>query len=242
MTHLSELTAAIESGQTARAVALVVTDPSLARRRGEHAMTALHHAASAGDVDVARSLLAAGADLEAQSDWGATALDWAATLGASGVANLLLERGAEGLDLINAASLGKIERVEELLRAPFDPTAQRRRAAPTEPDRHWPEASAHQRGDVLSDAFYSACRNGHLATARLLFERGAAVDARGVFGATALHWAALNGHAEVVRFLLDAGADRTVSDAEFEATPAGWAAEGGHRDLAREIEGWSAAD
>jgi ankyrin repeat protein len=239
MTHLSELTAAIESGQTARALALVVTDPSLARRRGEHAMTALHHAVGAGDVEVARSLLEAGADLEAQSDWGATALDWAATLGASEVAELLLERGATGLDLVNAASLGKTERVAELLRAPFDPAAHRRRAAPCEPDRHWPGSSAHQRGDALSDAFYSACRNGHLETARLLFERGAQVDARGVFGATALHWAAINGHVEVVRFLLDAGADRTARDAEFDATAAGWAAEGGDRDLAREIESWS---
>jgi ankyrin repeat protein len=203
-------------------------------------MTALHKAAQVDDVEVARALLEAGADLEAQTDWGATPLDWAATMGAGEVGELLLAGGAEGLDLINAASLGRAERVEELL-GETPSAAQRRRAAPREPDRHWPESTAHQRGDVLSDAFYSACRNGHLEVARLLFERGASVDARGFFGATALHWAAINGHAETVRFLLEHDADRTELDPEFQATPAGWARESGHHDLAFEIESWESS-
>jgi ankyrin repeat protein len=94
------------------------------------------------------------------------------------------------------------------------------------------------KGDVLSDAFYRACRNGHTEVASLLLERGADVNAKGVFGGTGLHWSAINGHRQTVEFLLLHGADLTLRDAKFDATPEGWAAEGGHdeiRELLRRV-------
>ncbi|MCP9273438.1 ankyrin repeat domain-containing protein [Mycolicibacterium arenosum] len=42
-------------------------------------------------------------------------------------------------------------------------------------------------------------------------------------GATPLHHAAWDGDLEVIRTLLDAGADPTITDARFQATPLGWA-------------------
>jgi len=175
-------------------------------------------------------LLDSRADLEATTSWGATALDWAATLGSSKVADLLLARGARGMNLVAAASLGKLDLVSEFLDsgAPFASLA---KPAPAEPDDHWVADSARIKGDVLSHVFYCACRNGHTAVASLLLEPGADVNAKGVFGGTGLHWAAINGHKNTVESLVAHGADLAIRDAKFDATPEGWAAEGHHDDI-----------
>ena len=76
-----------------------------------------------------------------------------------------------------------------------------------------------------------ACRNGHTDAPRFLLDRGADVNARGFFAATALHWAAINGHAETVRFLLGEGADPALRDREFDSDALGWAREGGHEPV-----------
>jgi ankyrin repeat protein len=79
---------------------------------------------------------------------------------------------------------------------------------------------------------YAAARNGHTRVADYLLDRGADVDAKGIFGATALHWAAFYGHGA------PSGCWSTAARAARSATrgstppPAGWAAEGGHPDLA----------
>lgn len=89
---------------------------------------------------------------------------------------------------------------------------------------------------ILDDAFCLACRNGHAEIARSLLDRGAAVDARGFFGGTALHWAAGNGHRAAVDLLLERGASRTAIDDEFNETPSGWADALGHAELAALLE------
>jgi ankyrin repeat protein len=200
--------------------------------------TQLHWAAERDDLETAESLLNAGADIEARASWGATPLDWAATMGSIKVADLLLARGAQGMDFLMAASLGKIDLVRKQLDSAAQNPPLRGRAIPAEPDDHWVVDSARMKGDVLSDAFYRACRNGHTEVASLLLERGADVNAKGVFGGTGLHWSAINGHRQTVEFLLLHGADLTLRDAKFDATPEGWAAEGGHdeiRELLRRV-------
>ncbi len=82
------------------------------------------------------------------------------------------------------------------------------------------------RGTALAWAAYRGLENA----TRVLLDLGANPNQRTGFGGpmhgegvTALHLAAECGHLAVIRTLLDAGADRTITDANFEATPASWA-------------------
>ena len=202
----------------------------------EHGKTELHWAAETDDIDAAKRLLDAGADIEAKTAWGATPLDWAATMGSAGVGDLLIARGASGFTLIVAAGLGRLDDVKSIVTSGVDLTAHRRRGAPESPNDDWPADSAHILHDVLSDAMYAAARNGHTQVVEYLLDHGAAIDAKGVFGATALHWAAINGHRDVVELLVTRGASLEIRDARFNSTPEGWALEGGHIELAKLLE------
>jgi ankyrin repeat protein len=219
---------AVRDGDVLLVGRLLSDDPGLVRGTDEYLKTPLHWAAEYNHYDIARMLLDAGADLEATTSWGATALDWAGTMGSTRVADLLLARGAKGMNLIAAASLGKLDLVREFLDSGAPLAA---RPVPLEPDDHWPADSARMKGDMISNAFYGACRNGHTAVAAFLLDRGADVNAKGVFGGTGLHWAAINGHKEAVAFLVVRGADLTIRDARFNSTPEGWAAEGQHQEI-----------
>lgn len=223
---------AVTQGDAAKVSALICAHPDLVRVVGEHDKTALHWAAESDRLEVARILVDAGADIEAKTSWGASPLDWAATLGSARVAELLLSRGARGFTLITAAALGKLKEVAAIVESGVDLSTHRRRAAPRVPDDHWPADSAHILGDVLSDALYAAARNGHGPVVEYLLARGARVDAKGVFGATALHWAAFNGHASTVELLISRGANLTLKDARFDATAEGWADEAAHSQIA----------
>ena len=125
------------------------------------AETALHWAASSDDVEVARALIDAGADIEAPgaSIAGGGPLDDAVGYGCWQVARLLVERGARVDRLWHAAALGMTPRVEELLAATPAPTPQ----------------------DV-TDAFYQACAGGQRRTAAYLLDRGADINGRPSWG------------------------------------------------------------
>jgi ankyrin repeat protein len=134
--------------------------------------------------------------------------------------------------MIVAAALGKLHVVKAVVESGQDLAAHRRRDVPAEPDDHWTADTAHMQNDVLSDALYAAARNGHTEVVAFLAERGARIDAKGVFGAPALHWAAINGHQSTVELLLACGADATIHDARFNTTAEVWAREGGHPAVA----------
>jgi ankyrin repeat protein len=131
-------------------------DPS-ARCEVGPSETPLHWAASSDDLEVAAALIDGGADIEAPgaSSAGGGPLDNAVGYGCWHVARLLVERGARVDSLWEAAALGLVERVEELLAAD-PPTTQ---------------------GD-LDEAFYQACHGGQLRMAALLLSRGADVNAK----------------------------------------------------------------
>jgi len=182
---------------------LLAADPSLAASRMEDEKTPLHVAAEFNHPVIVHLLLAHGAVLDARTDWGMTALEWAATLNSQAAAQVLLDRGGE-VTLYIAAGLGMGDRV----------------------------AGFSGDGEALGRAFYISCRNGHTDVAQALLSRGADINYRGYFGATGLHWAAANGHLDTVQFLLAQGADKTLLDAQFDATPQGWALEFGQEDIA----------
>jgi ankyrin repeat protein len=223
---------AVKRGETHVVADLLRSRPELIRSADEYDKTGLHLAAETDQVETAQLLIDAGSDIEALTSWGATPLDWAAAMGSVRVGDLLLARGATGLTLIVAAGLGKLDTVKSIIASGADVSVHRRRGAPEAPDDHWPADSAHIRRDVLSDAVFAAARNGHTEVVEYLLDRGAQIDAKGVFGATGLHWAAINGHRKTVEFLIARGASLTIRDERFDGTPEGWANEGGHADLA----------
>jgi ankyrin repeat protein len=230
MNDIAAILQAVRDGDMPVIERLLTADPRLVRASDEYLKTPLHWAAEHDRRAVAQMLLDAGADLEATTSWGATPLDWAATMGGTKVADLLLARGAKGMNLVVAASLGKLDLVREFLDSGA-PLTSLGKPAPVEPDDHWVADSARMKGDVISHVFYCACRNGQTAVAALLLERGADVNAKGVFGGTGLHWAAIYGHKDTVEFLVAHGADLTIRDAKFDSTPEGWAAEGKHDEI-----------
>jgi ankyrin repeat protein len=232
MEETLEFLEAVKRGDLERVSALVEADPKRVRVAGEHGKTGLHWAAELDRIEIARVLVDAGADIEARTTWGASPLEWASTMGGTRVAELLLERGARGMTLIVAAGLGKQAEVEAIVESGTDLASHHRRDAPRTPNDHWPEDSAHIRGDTLSDALYAAARNGQTQVVEYLAERGANVDAKGVFGATGLHWAAINGHAGTVELLISRGAELELKDERFNATAEEWAREGGHPEIA----------
>ncbi len=128
-------------------------DPNTPVEGSWHAETPLHWAASSDDVEVARALIDGGANIEAigASLGGGTPLDDAVGYGCWQVARLLVERGAS-VDLGQAAALGLMTRVEELLAAD-PPTSQQ-----------------------LTDAFWQACHGGQRRMAELLLDLGADVN------------------------------------------------------------------
>src|SRR5687767_1479127 len=177
---------AVKRGETQAVEDLLRSQPELIRSADEYDKTGLHLAAETDQVETAQLLIDAGADTEALTSWGATPLDWAAAMGSVRVGGLLLARGATGLTLIVAAGLGKLDTVKSIIASGADVSVHRRRGAPEAADDHWPADSAHIRGDVLSDALFAAARNGHTEVVEYLLDRGAQVDAKGVFGGTGL--------------------------------------------------------
>ncbi len=229
---VTEFLEAVSRGDAARVSALLAAAPDLARAAGGYGKSGLHLAAEEDRLDVARILVDAGADIEAKTSWGASPLDWAATMGSARVADLLLSRGAGGFTLKTAAALGKLTEVQAFVESGAELSTHRGRRAQEPPSDEWPPDSALMLGDVLSDALYAAARNGHGPVVEYLLARGANIDAKGFFGATGLHWAAINGHAGTVDLLIARGANLSLKDARFDATPEAWAEEGGHVEIA----------
>ena len=87
---------AIKDGDVPAVKRLLTEGPGLVRATDDHLKGALHWAAEHDCGEVAKILLGAGADLEATTSWGATPFDWAATMGSTKVADLLLSMALEG--------------------------------------------------------------------------------------------------------------------------------------------------
>jgi uncharacterized protein len=130
-------------------------DPNAAPLGMPHTETPLHWAASSDDVDVAEVLIEAGADLEAPGgSIAGTPLANAVGYGCWHVARLLVQRGARVESLWQAAALGLLSRVEEILTTNPPPTH-----------------------DEINHAFWQACHGGQRRTAEHLLAHGADIDA-----------------------------------------------------------------
>jgi ankyrin repeat protein len=88
---------------------------------------------------------------------------------------------------------------------------------------------------ALNDRLYEAARKGDAAEVKALLDKGAEVDAKFRYGATALFKAAERGHTEVVKLLIERGADVNVKDTFYGATAMTWALDKGHTGVVRAI-------
>jgi uncharacterized protein len=115
--------------------------------------TPLHWAASSDDAEVAEALIDAGADIHGPQGSIGTPLANAIGYACWQVARLLVARGARVEELWQAAALGDRGMLTELLNASPPPTP-----------------------EEINEAFWHACRGGHLRIAATLFDRGAGID------------------------------------------------------------------
>ena len=196
--------------------------------RGESGHLALGLAVGQGHADIARLLLAAGADVSARPH-GDTPLFAAVAGGHLTCAIILLEHGAnvdEGRaateaddghsPLQLASALGHVGCVELLLKRGASHSVSDSQGATALHSASWQAGPAHSR------------------IVRLLLQGGSAVDATDANGATALHLAAKYGHYTSCCHLLEWGAPLSIED-NMGASPLVTALERGHRDVAQKI-------
>jgi uncharacterized protein len=206
--------------------------------RNAQGRTGLILAAQAGALEMAKSLVQHGADVNARTttEVGSTVLSFAIEGGNLELAAFLIEHGAKvngkgrngQTPLHYAAAYGLNPFVELLLDRNADPDL----------------VSIPDSNDNLTTPLIAAAANGHLETVRLLLdrganlemtnnagdtvlmetckrpypqmvklllERGARVNTSGRSGHTALLYAAFHGHTEIIQQLLAAGADPLAS-------------------------------
>ena len=224
---------------------------SLAKARStrDHRATLLHYVSANGVenyrqktpaniVDIARVLLDAGAEVDADADvygGGATTLGLVVTSAhprqmkvQNALADLLLDRGArlEPGFVRSCLANGCPEAAEHLVR---------RGAAFREEDltmeevaglgrvdlvaARWPTSDSHQRTSALMMAAWY----GRVDVVRFLLDHGVDPNARHAQdGDTALHVAAYTGNADLVRLLLEHGAQVNVIDDVYGTPPLVW--------------------
>ena len=160
----------------------------------------------------------------------------------------LLAEGPE-LDLFEASALGKVERLEELLReAPDDLgdlstdgfTALHFACFFARPEavevllRHRPPLEQVARNPTAVAPLNSAVAGGSLRAAELLLEAGANVDVRQAEGFTPLMGAAFAGNTVMLELLLRHGADRDLTN-DAGKSAADLAEERGHSEIAESL-------
>lgn len=217
----------------------------------------LHDAVNAGDVARVIELIAQGADVNAHDLFG-TPLHLAAAKGRTGIAVILIDRGADleaagepegALPLHTAALNGQMQVAALLLdrgakvdaRDAAGRTALMVAAGFLHPQMTElllaqganPSAQDGVWGDT--PAHYAAC-SGDIETMRLLLAAGVDINSAGTGnGSTALHYAAGKGAIDMVDFLIRSGAAMNTAD-ESGWTPLKLASNQRHQDVVERLE------
>ncbi len=181
-------------------------------------------------MEKVKLLLEFGADVNAHTDDGATALLFAAIAGHRQVCDLLLQKGAK-LDIYSACLLGKKAEAEEMLK--MNPALATAKQHPLRrPLLHW---SAHTGDGALVRRLLELGANPNVKAPEITFQ-----DAGGFSvweqddseGPTALHIAARHSHEEIARVLIEQGA-AVEAKAAHDSTPLYYACSGGHEKVVK---------
>lgn len=217
------------------AVIAQIDRESAVLRQGD-GTTALHWAAHWNQRVAAERLIAAGAEVDAENEYGVTPLAVACRVGNADIVEVLLRSEADATIelpgretlLMHAARAGNARLVQLLIDAGAQVDAKQRRS---------------------QTALMWAAERGNLESVDCLLNAGADWKHKLRTGFTALHFAARQGHTHVVRRLLDAGADvnaRMIPLSESGRNPRKGmsplllAVESGHFELALQLVGWGA--
>jgi ankyrin repeat protein len=198
-----------------------------------------------GDADLVRSMVATDPSLASARDvQGVSAVMRARYRFDRGLVDAVMAAGPT-IDVFEAASLGDVERLRELLDG--DPSLATAFSADGFTALHFPaffggveaarlllergaDVDAHGRSWMTGTPLNSAAAGGHTDVARLLLDAGADPDARQASGWTPLQSAAHNGDLELVELLLARGADPAATNDDG-ATVLSMAEEGGGADV-----------
>ncbi len=182
-------------------------------------------AIAAGDVASLKGLLERDPALvSARHDSGVGPIMLAIYNGHNEVADVLIASGAE-IDVFEAAALGRIQRLEQLL--DDNPALVRTHSPDGWTALHvasyygQPEAAAlllargadvgsRSTNTMANTALHAALAGGHREVTELLLAKGADINAKQHGGYTALHAAALDGDPDLARLLLAKGADASL--------------------------------
>jgi ankyrin repeat protein len=104
-----------------------------------------------------------------------------------------------------------------------------------------PQTTQNPKQD-LNDQLFEAVRKGDAAGVTAALDKGADVNAKFRYGATALFKAAERGNVDVAKILLDRGADVKVKDTFYNATAMTWALDGKHVGVVKLLLEKSAED
>ncbi|HXB69366.1 MAG TPA: ankyrin repeat domain-containing protein [Candidatus Acidoferrales bacterium] len=256
VSKFEEAVDSIVSGDLAGLAKLLTGNPDLVRARStrEHRSTLLHYVSANGVedfrqktpkniVEIAKLLLTAGADVNAESDaYGGRSTTLGLTATSCHPQNagvqlplmeLLIGRGAiidgeDGGSAVNGClHNGRGEAAEFLAtrgaRLDLEGAAGVGRLDVVksffkEDGSLQPPAMPEQ----MRDGFAWACEFGRTSVVDFLLQRGMKVDAK-LSGVTGLHWAAYAGYVVTVKLLLDRGAPIDVKDERYGGTPLQWA-------------------
>jgi ankyrin repeat protein len=208
-------------------------------------------AVRAGDKDRVQQLLRQGADVNARTEDGTTALMHATAVGDIRLVRMLLEHKADVNARNKAGATALLWAVgdRDKVRALLDRGAEVNAGADSGRTPLMIAVGSRGAADVVklliekgADVHYSqrgytvlmaAVEGDDRSVVRLLLAKGADVKARNRAGYTALHAAALAGDRAIAEDLLAHGADVNASDTLQGRTPLLWAAAGGWTDLVK---------
>ena len=181
-------------------------DPNEPNDRG---WTPLHQAAYRNDPEMIQLLVASGTRVDASAHGdGGTPLSVALFWGNTEAAELLATQGVLPENLRNAAGLGRIDLIEQLVPAPGRVTDQARAGRgfyrPHSGFPAWQPSNGAQ--EILDEALVWAAKSGRVDAMAALVRKGARVDAD-VYRGTPLLWAATKGRRTAASWLLDHGVD-----------------------------------